>query len=478
MTGLTLRPWIGADRALTELDAALTAAAAAPSSPGAWADHVEIFLTSRVGHHTRFAGDRIHQSQAIVECQAMVRAVVGVGSARVSVSDPARLTMALRAAAELARQRDGSLAASFSRGAATPVASAAVLPRVDGLWKYATQGWDDEARSAQAGRVMQAARRAGCDVSGVLTAAVTELAVVTTGGMRAHAAATEAGFALTARSGDASSYAADIGRDSDRLDVEEHADAAIAQARRAGPLQPVSDGVHDVVFGGLATGELIGFVPDVGFTAPAVSAGLGPLAARSTAAIAAPEVTVADDALADVGLPFPFDLEGTPKRRVVLIDAGLLHAAVSDLACAAATGGASTGHAHIARESSPAPVAANLVMTPGGATEADLIADVEHGIYVQRLWYNRLVDPESGTVTGTSRDGCFLIENGKLTSGLAGARFTESVLAALTRTDGIGDRLISQPVPNVWNGCASAPAIRVRGFRFGPRPAGGATKER
>jgi predicted Zn-dependent protease len=111
-------------------------------------------------------------------------------------------------------------------------------------------------------------------------------------------------------------------------------------------------------------------------------------------------------------------------------------------------------------------------MAPGPAGEAELIAGVERGLYIQRLWYNRLVDAEAGTVVGTSRDGCFLIENGKLTAGLAAGRFTESVLGALSRTDGIGSRLITQPVPNVWNGCVSAPAIRVRGFRFGRRVEG------
>jgi PmbA protein len=179
---------------------------------------------------------------------------------------------------------------------------------------------------------------------------------------------------------------------------------------------------------------------------------------------------VADDATASAGLPFPFDSEGTPKQRVELIAAGHVGGAVSDLASAMATGGHSTGHAHIARESSPAPEAANLIMTPGAASEADLIAGVERGLYIQRLWYNRLVDAEAGTVVGTSRDGCFLIEDGKLTAGLRTGRFTESVLGALARTDGIGSRLISLPVPNVWNGCSSAPAIRVRGFRFGSRP--------
>lgn len=455
------RPWAGAERAIDTLQDAVGALSA---------DQVEIFLASRTGQHTRFAADRVHQPQTIIECQIMVRAVAGTGSARVAVSDLGAARAAVTAACDMARRRDGYPGALKPHG----VATRAEIQSLDGLWQDATIAWDAGARSAIAGRVMNLASSAGGTVAGVLTSAITELAVVTSGGQCAYGAATEAGFSLTARVGDASSYAADLGRDVSRLAVEERAEATVGQAARTDRVVPVPDGEHDVVFGGLATGELIGFVPDFGFHGPAVAAGIGLVATKPGADLAPASITIADDARASVGLPFPFDQEGTPKHRVELIAAGRVGTAVSDLATAAATGGSSTGHAHIARESSPAPEAANLVMNPGTATEDDLIASVERGLYIQRLWYNRLVDAQAGTIVGTSRDGCFLIENGKLTAGLASGRFTESVLSALARTDGSGRRLITQAVPNVWNGCVSAPAIRVRGFRFGSRPGKGA----
>jgi PmbA protein len=468
--GGIMQPWAGQDRALSALEEALTASSA---------DQVEIFVAARTGEHTRFAGERVHQPQTIIECQVMVRAVAGTGSARVAVSSLGAARDAVIAASEMARRRNGQ--AGPVPGNAVPgdtvpagglpysVASYASIGKPAGLWHEATLAWDAGARSALAGRVMDSARSAGGTAAGVLTAAITELAVVTTGGQRCYAAATEAGFSVTARAGEASSYVADLGRDASELGIEARAATAISQAAATGKVIAMPDGVHDVVFGGMATGELIGFVPDFGFTGPAVAAGIGLVATRPHAVLAPPDITVADDATVEAGLPFPFDFEGTPKNRVELISAGLVGRAVSDLASAAATGGQSTGHAHIARESSPAPEAANLIMMPGGASEAELIAGVEHGLYIQRLWYNRLVDAEAGTVVGTSRDGCFLIEDGKLTAGLKTGRFTESVLGALARTDGIGSQLISQPVPNVWNGCSSAPAIRVRGFRFGSR---------
>ncbi len=449
-------PWIGAGRALDALDAAVA---------GARADHVDVFLAARSGEHTRFAVDRIHQPQTIVEVQAMARAVVGRGAARVAVSDLRRLPDAVARATELARGRDG-------QGPPPPApAGPQDLAGDLALWSEATAAWDAGARSRLAAELMDGAAAAGAEATGTLSRAVTELAVAGSGGARAYAAATEAGFSLTHRCGPLSSYLADLSRRADRLDVAERAEAALARLAAGGEPVPVPDGACDVVFGGLATGELIGFLPAFGFTAPAVQAGIGPVARDPDALLADPAVTVADDALADVGLPFPFDLEGSAKQRVALIRAGRTGGVVSDLATAAATGGVSTGHAHIAREQSPEPEAANLVMSAGAAGEEELIAGVERGVYIQRLWYNRVVDAETGTVLGTTRDACFRIEDGRRTAPLADGRFTENVLGALRRTDGIGARLVSQPVMNVWNGCVTAPAIRVRGFRFGARPA-------
>jgi PmbA protein len=460
MSSGTLTPWIGGERALALLEDAV-----APPI----ADHLDAFLAARVGHHTRFAGDRIHQPQTIVELQVMVRAVVGTGVARAAVSDVRQVREAVSRATEMARARDGRAGAAAPPAPAGPQEPAGDLA----LWSEATAAWDAEERAALAARIMTQAERAGGEAHGTLTAAVTELAVVTSEGAREHAAATEAGFAMTLTRRDVSSYVADVSRHADRLAIEPRAATAIAELSDAGEPVSLPDGRCDVVFGGLATGELIGFVPAFGFTAPAVQARVGLVAGTPGAQLVDPAVTVADDALSDVGLPFPFDLEGTAKRRVDMLAAGRVGDAVSDLATAAATGGRSTGHAHIGREQSPEPEAANLVMAPGTATEEELIAGVERGIYVQRLWYNRLVDAESGTVLGTTRDACFAIEDGRRTVPVAGGRFTESVLGALRRTDGIGDRLVSQPVPNVWNGCASAPAIRVRGFRFGQAPTAG-----
>jgi predicted Zn-dependent protease len=200
------------------------------------------------------------------------------------------------------------------------------------------------------------------------------------------------------------------------------------------------------------------------------AAGVGLFARGAGTAAASTLVTVADDALADVGLPIGFDIEGVTKRRVMLLDKGIVGVPVTDLATAAALGGRSSGHAHIAREEAPATRAANIVMAAGNATEAELIAGVDRGVYIQRFWYTRLVDRAAGTITGVTRDACFEISGGALRRPLNGMRFTQSVLTLLGTVDGIGDRQRSVPVMNVWNGSTTAPAIRAHGFRLGSAP--------
>ena len=453
---MSLVTWFGADRLLTTLEAALA---------GASAEQVEISATSRVGHHTRFAGERIHQAQSITECQVMVRAVVGTGSARVAVNSLEHVPRAVAEAGTLARSRNGIDAAEVPM--TLPRARSTTTRRVYG--PRARPRGMSAARSRLAGSIMAEARKAGGTVNGTLTVASTELAVVTSRGVRAHGAGTEAGFTMTVRFGEASSYIGDLSRDAGTLDVQHPRRDAIGATAQVRELVPVPDGVHDVVFGPLAAGELVGFVPDFGFTAPALRAGIGLVAQHRGEAMAPEFVTIADDAGAGVGLPFPFDFEGSAKQRVLLIDRGRVGDAVSDRASAAVTGGVSTGHASIGREQSPEPACANLVMVPGTQSEDELIAGIEHGLYVQRLWYNRLVDAEAGTVVGTSRDGCFLIEEGRRTQALAGGRFNESIIDALRRTDALSSLRYSQPIPNLWNSCITAPAIRVRGFCFGSR---------
>jgi predicted Zn-dependent protease len=146
--------------------------------------------------------------------------------------------------------------------------------------------------------------------------------------------------------------------------------------------------------------------------------------------IADEKITISDEPLDPRGLPKAFDFEGTPKRRVVLVDEGVARGVVWDRATAARgrAGAASTGHAVPGDVRDWGPLPGSLSVATG---EADSVADlaelVGDGIYVTRLHYLGVVDPREGIITGMTRDGTFRIRNGKIAEPLVNLRFTVSV---------------------------------------------------
>lgn len=430
------------------------------------ADQLELCLLGRAGEYTRFAGERIHQPQDITETQFLVRAICEGRAYRTS-------TTILRGVRQAAADAVRAVCRPTQDG---PRGAAALAVRPDRLvnefdtemWCEDTASFDTGRRSALAHAAMLAARRAGGHAAGMFARAAIQQIVATSTDIRRSIHATEASGSLTTTVEDGSSHWVDVGRSANRLDVSQATVDTIDQAIAGRGRISLAPGRYTVVLGPEAVGEILQFLPPFGFSASLAADGIGVCANRHGEPLASPLVTVADDAAANVGLPLPFDIEGTSKRRVVMLDHGTVGEPVSDVVTARALGtSSSTGHAHIAREQAPAPEAANIVMRPGASEEDALLQGIQRGVYIQRFWYTRLVDRGSSTITGVTRDASFLIEDGRLTKPLEGTRFTQSVFNFLATIDGVGRQLRSQPVMNVWNGATSAPAVRGHDFSLG-----------
>jgi predicted Zn-dependent protease len=111
----------------------------------------------------------------------------------------------------------------------------------------------------------------------------------------------------------------------------------------------------------------------------------------------------------------------------------------------------------------PTPFPSRLVLDGGGKSLADLIAAVDRGLLVTRFWYIRVVNPQTMQMTGLTRDGVFLIEQGKVTAPVMNFRFNQSPVEMLKNTVAMGT-----PV-RVRGGEGQgmiAPAIVVKDFSF------------
>ncbi|MEA2178170.1 MAG: hypothetical protein QOG77_1467, partial [Solirubrobacteraceae bacterium] len=339
-------------------------------------------------------------------------------------------------------------------------------------------GWDaqtaelDPALAADALRTaFTGAGAAGLEAFGLWTAGAVRTAIATTSGVRAADDLTDAFLKIVCRDPDGrSGYAAQTARAIRDLDPEALTRRAVSRAPREDGIT-LGPGEYPVVLSADAVGVMLEFAGYLAFNGRAHVEGRGALSGRLGERIATPAIDLSDVPASPLGLPRAYDAEGVAKRAVPLIRDGIAHAVTHDLRSAALAGGGarSTGHA-IEPGSSFGPVPTNLVLAGGDATgEEALAGPIERGIYVTRLWYVNVVQERQTLLTGMTRDGTFLIQDGKIGPPVRDVRFTDSVLRILEATEDLTaeQRLVSE---GEFYGRRNAngvvcPALRAHGFR-------------
>ncbi len=238
-------------------------------------------------------------------------------------------------------------------------------------------------------------------------------------------------IAPNGRSGYASQSAVAVGA----LSPAALAEHAALKATSGGEPVELPAGSYPVVFEPQAVGWLLDLLAETAFNGLAHAEGRGALVGRLGDLISAPAINLSDSPTSPRTLPRSFDAEGNQKAPLPLIQDGVAHAVAHDVRSAALCGTASTGHALTPGGSASGPHPTNLVLAGGGASdEGELCAKIERGIYVTRLWYANVVRPKETLITAVTRDGTFLIEDGKVTRPLRDLRLTDSVLGVLSRT--------------------------------------------
>jgi predicted Zn-dependent protease len=179
-------------------------------------------------------------------------------------------------------------------------------------------------------------------------------------------------------------------------------------------------------------------------------------------------ITIVDDAYYIKGYSFPFDFEGVPKKKLALIEKGVAKNIVYDSFTAGKEGRESTGHALVAPMNYPLPMHQRLL--PGKSTVREMIASIKRGVLVTRFHYTNVLEPMRVVITGMTRDGTFLIEDGKVTKPVRNFRFTQSVLDALSCVSLIGKDAVLVGEETMYGARFAAgivaPALKVDKFNF------------
>src|SRR5437870_8378483 len=422
------------------------------------ADEADIHVRRRRAAVTRYSHSSIHQNALSDETHVRVRAIVGkaVGVATTNSLEVADLRRALGDAASLAR---ASRPDDEWPGVAEPAPIA--TPQA---YDEATARVDAAAQARAIGAICEAVAKAGYRAAGTHAIEVTEDAVANTRGVAAYAPATVAYLRALVLSDAGSGYAEDLGWRVAALDPAGVADRAIAKCGLNRDRRQLPPGDYEAVFEELAVAEILRIVFLTGLGGQSVREGRSFMAGRIGERVTGERFSLFDDPLDPRTLGVPFDVEGTPKRRVALVEGGVARGPVYDRASAKAMGARSTGHAADPSRYASGGHAGHLAMAGGTATREQLIGSVRRGVLITRFHYTNTPDPRAATMTGTTRDGTFLIEDGKITRALANVRYTMSALDLFSGIDLLGP---PRPARDWWrsNGMGSilwlGPPIKV-----------------
>jgi predicted Zn-dependent protease len=347
----------------------------------------------------------------------------------------------LRDCADGATQR--ATAASRMSGPGTfPGFPEPAQPRPHEGYDRATAVADTATGGAVLRTAFDTAADAGVEVGGIWTTGEVETGVASSGGASVQDRVTDAYMKVVAFAGaKRSGYASTAAVSARAIDARALTARAAGKATSAGEPFALEPGEYTVVFERHAVSELLWVLSRVAFNGMVHAEGRGALSGKLGARVAAPAINISDSPRYPGTLPRAFDSEGVPKTSLPLIKDGVAHAVAHDTRSAAIAGTQTTGHALAPGGAVRGPIPSNLVLLGGGkGDEASLCSGVERGIYVTRLWYTNPVRTENSLFTAVTRDGTFLIENGRPTSPVADMRVTDTALGILERTRALGAR--------------------------------------
>ena len=316
--------------------------------------------------------------------------------------------------------------------------------------------------------LLKQVKEKGCKASGAFSNGEVELAVVNSLGVETYQKFSDLFFHLIVENDRSSGYASFVARNPDQLDVDALAQEAIQKTSQDEPIQ-VEPGEYEVILEPYAVSELLSFLGYLGFHALAVQEGRSFFSNRFGEKMVDEKVTIYDDGLDPEGLQVPFDFEGIPKKKVVFFDRGVAKEVTYDSFTGGREGKESTGHGLIAPNTA-GPIPINLFMRGGEFSLEEMIKSVRKGIYVTRFHYTNVVEPMKAVITGMTRNGTFLIEEGEIKRPIKNLRFTESILKALSQVTAISkDRRICSEGTVYSRRFVTgtvAPAVKIDGFNF------------
>ena len=425
-------------------------------------DEADASFTSIDQNITRFANSNVHQNMSEESAWLSLRVIIGgaIGVASTSSFDEeelARTAAVAREAAAHAGPTPGFCGLYQGNG---DVPALTAFDEATARISPATKATDLRA-------MFDSGRDAGVEFAGVYSTASMSVACANSHGVDRYTTTTHVDATAIAIASSGSGYATQRARRASDLSIETLGHEAIRRATLlAGQTEAFTPGTYDVILEPAAIAEVFEWLGMIAFTGQSYEDGSSFFVDQADQQMFGENVTISDDAIDESFLPFPFDLEGVPKRRVALIERGIIRRPVVDKLYADRLSLPLTGNCWQLGSSEHGSTL-HLSMNGGESSREEMIASTKLGIWVTRFNYvNGLLEPKTALMTGTTRDGTFLVREGKVVARLPNLRWTQSITEAFMNVEALTkERQIIGTWYNPFGGTI-APTAKIRNWTF------------
>jgi PmbA protein len=419
------------------------------------AEQTEVLVGSGDNALTRFTHEASNQNVAVDDTGISVRAILDgrTGVAQTNRRDDASLRDVAARAVEMAK-----LAPQDPQTPSLPSGGPTTTP--PGAYDEATAHASAELRAKMCDAIFRAAEGAGYWSAGYASTSAGGITIANTSGALASFDGTDASVNVKMSGPDSTGFAEAHANAVDGIDAAAAGAIAVEKVRAGAAPRSVDPGEWTVLLEPAAIGELFSYITSH-FSAQAYEEGSSFFSGGLNGTYFSENVSLEDDYANPLSPGMPFDYEGQPTMRLPLVEKGVVRNIVTDSYYAKRLDLPNTGHA-LPAPNAAGPYPLHLVLAPGTKSFDELVAETKRGLLITRFWYIRTVDQKKAIVTGMTRDGTFLIENGKIAGGVRNLRFNQSILEALqhcefsskaVRTGGYSYSMVS-------------PAAKVERFNF------------
>ena len=440
------------------------------------ADEIEVHFSGGRFALTRFANNTIHQNVEEENHIVSVRTAFGGRTARATTNnfDNDGLKRVVEASESLAKVQHPDadlLPLPDAREAANTDESA----RAAQLSRHfeQTAAITPQLRADAVKKIVDVARRHKLTTAGIFSSSESVEGIFNSRGLSRWHTQTLAEVSISMLGADSSAWQKANSPDVADLDPVRMAEIAAKKAVDAAHPREIPAGKYTVILEPSAALDIVGFM-FWDYSGMAILDQRSFLTGRIGGQLFGDNITICDDVAHALQSGAPFDGEGMRRKRVPLVENGIVKRVVYARATAARMKRSeqkdkvgpieATGHGFpLPNEIGEMPL--NIVFaTPQNPRSLDeMIASTERGVLVTRLWYIREVDPYEKIVTGMTRDGTFLVEDGQVRHGVRNFRFNESLIQMLSKVEAM-----SVPV----RACGEesfdmvVPAMKIRDFNF------------